>query len=219
MDTVSTDSNVAKSSPLKLPKNFYIRFKFWPPSLDGKFHVCDSAGRLLAFFLLKAFKLKSEIHVYTDKTKTKEIMYIKSRNVIAFSAAYDVSNPETGEVYGIWRRDGMTSLIIDNWILSPPDNENGMMGKITEDSVGMALLRRSKATSKIANLISPKSYRVLSKDGKLLATFRLSRNPFIPKLYVTILEDEMSELVVAGAILLVSAGNKTFNSTSIELKI
>lgn len=212
------NSSVKASLPIEFPQNYYIRFKFFPPSFDGKYHICDNLGRLIGFFRLKAFKLKSEIHVFKDTSMVKEIMHIKSRNAIAFSAAYDISNPETGEVYGVWRRNGLQSLIVDSWSLCSPENENKIIGRIDEDSVGMALLRRYKLTRGIVGIFWPKSYRVLSQDGKLLATFKRSRNPFIEKLYVKIVERDMLELVAAGAILLVSAGNEKHSLTAINAK-
>ena len=218
----TTVAGVADKSPINYPPNYYIRFKYWPLSLDGKFHICDNAGNMIAFFRLKALKLKSEIHVFKEKQMLTKLLHIKARNAVAFSAAYEVTNPITEKMYGIWKRNGAMSLLMENWFLYPPDNENMIIGRIEEDSAGMAFLRRYKMTSFIVNVFCPKSYRVLGQDGSVLATFRRSRNPIIPKLYVKrmpSLDGDMGELVAAGAIILVSAGNTAFSATQGTIKV
>ena len=176
------------------------------------------AGKLLGCFRLKAFKLKSEIHVFRDNSRAKELMHIKARNLIAFSAAYEVSNPETGNILGVWKRNGAMSLFVENWSLVKPDDPNAIFGRLEEDSVKMALLRRYKATRWFVNLFYPSAYRVLSQNGTLLAKFRRSRNPFTPKLYVNLLGNEMVELVSACAVIMVSAGNQAFSPTAASAK-
>lgn len=203
---------------MKFPQIYYIRSKFWPPSFDAKFHIRDNADNLIAYLRLKAFKLKSEVRVYNDLSMTKEVLHIKARNVIGFSAAYDVSDPETGRVLGIWKRKGLQSLFKDGWEMCRPDDENMLMGRLEEDSLGMALLRRH--FDKISGILFPQSYRVLASDGRLLATFKRGRNPFIPKLFVTSLEGcegDMDKLVAAIAILMNSVEN--LNATSFNAKI
>lgn len=219
---VTAVADAADNSPINYPPNYYIRFKYWPLSLDGKFHICDNAGNMIGFFRLKAFKLKSEIHVFKDKQMRAKLLHIKARNVVAFSAAYEIINPITEKMCGIWKRNGAMSLLMENWILCPPDNENLIIGRIEEDSAGMAFLRRYKLTSGFAALFCPKSYRVLGQDGSVLATFKRSRNPLIPKLYVNrtpSLGGDMGELVAAGAIILVSAGSSTFGATQGTIKV
>ena len=220
-DSGVSDPAVANSSLIKVPKKYYVRQKIWPPKLMiANFIVCNDRGDLLRFARLKrSLKQKDEIFIYNDRSMTKELMHFKQCNTLAFSGRFELSNPETGEVYGVWRRDGMVSLIVESWYFCKPDDDNMIMARIMEDSTKMALFRRYKATSAIANLFYPRSYRVLSQDGKLLATFKRGRNPIRPKLYVTKLESDMEEIVDAAAILLNSAGNEKFSPSLNNIKV
>lgn len=58
--------------------------------LGAGFHVYDGSGSLVAYSRQKAFKLKEDIRVYADATMQQELLRIAARQVIDFSAAYDV---------------------------------------------------------------------------------------------------------------------------------
>lgn len=78
--------------------------------------------------------------MYADESKTREVLSIKSRQIIDFSAAYDVVDTETNQKVGALRRKGWRSLLRDEWeILDENDNVKGLL---FEDSMGLALLRR-----------------------------------------------------------------------------
>jgi hypothetical protein len=86
------------------------------------------------------FRLREDIRVYADELKTQELLTIKARQIIDFSAAYDVIDSAAGEKVGTLRRKGLRSLLRDEWeVLDTADN---VVGLLFEDSVGLALLRR-----------------------------------------------------------------------------
>jgi hypothetical protein len=65
---------------------------------------------------------------------------IKARQIMDFSAAYDVMDTELNQKVGVLRRKGLRSLLRDEWeVLDPNDR---VIGQLFEDSVGLALLRR-----------------------------------------------------------------------------
>jgi len=109
-------------------------------ALTGRFRFYDPMGKLVMFSEQKMFKLREDIRVYSDENKTKEVLSIKARQIIDFSAAYDVVDTESGEKVGVLRRKGWSSLLRDEWqVLDANDNQ---IGVLFEDSVGMAMLRR-----------------------------------------------------------------------------
>jgi uncharacterized protein YxjI len=109
-------------------------------ALTGKFRFYDPAGRLVMFSEQKMFKLREDIRVYSDEAKSQEVLSIKARQILDFSAAYDVVDTEMNQKVGALRRRGLRSLLRDEWeVLDANDN---VIGKLFEDSVGMALLRR-----------------------------------------------------------------------------
>ncbi|MDQ2693348.1 MAG: hypothetical protein M3Y68_15025, partial [Chloroflexota bacterium] len=59
-------------------------------ALTGKFRFYDPAGRLVMFSEQKMFRLKEDIRIYGDESKAQEVLSIQARQIMDFSAAYDV---------------------------------------------------------------------------------------------------------------------------------
>ena len=109
-------------------------------ALTGKFRFYDPMGNLVMFSEQKMFKLREDIRVYSDEAKTQEVLSIKARQFIDFSAAYDVVDTGMNQKVGVLRRKGLRSLLRDEWeVLDAGDNLKGLL---FEDSIGLALLRR-----------------------------------------------------------------------------
>ena len=66
----------------------------------AKFHIYNPEGGLIGFSQQKAFKLKEDIRVFTDETAQTERLAIKARQIVDFSAAYDVFDSQKGEKIG-----------------------------------------------------------------------------------------------------------------------
>jgi uncharacterized protein YxjI len=109
-------------------------------ALTGKFRFYDPAGRMIMFSEQKMFRLREDIRVYSDESKTQEVLSIKARQIIDFSAAYDVVDAEMNQKVGALRRRGLRSILRDEWEVL--DANDHVIGKLFEDSVGLALLRR-----------------------------------------------------------------------------
>lgn len=142
MDTFALDRYVARRKVIT----------FFTP----KFHVYDPGGHLVAYVEQKAFKLKEEITIFADEQKRNPLLRIQARQILDFSAAYDVTDVRTGRKAGALRRRGWKSLLRDEWvILDPAERE---IGKIQEESAFKAMLRRF-----LGNLI-PKRYHITVHD-------------------------------------------------------
>ncbi|HMX76265.1 MAG TPA: hypothetical protein PKE35_18570 [Anaerolineales bacterium] len=138
-------------------------------ALAGKFRFFDPGGRLVLYSEQKMFKIREDIRVYSDESKAQEVLMIKARQIIDFSAAYDVVDSATGQKVGAFRRKGLASIFRDEWeILDVGDN---LIGKLFEDSMGMALLRRI-----LSNLI-PQNYDILIGTNRV-ADLKQNFNPF-----------------------------------------
>lgn len=145
----------------------------------GAFFVRDTAGNLVAFSEQKAFKLKEDIRIFADETKTTELISIAARQIMDFSAAYDVVETATGQKIGALRRRGGRSLLRDEWDLL--DAADGKIGTLIEDSMALALVRRL-----LTNLV-PQRYDVFFPDaesGTKVASMDQAFNPFIYRLIV-----------------------------------
>lgn len=109
-------------------------------ALTGKFRFFDPSGKLVMFSEQKMFRLREDIRVYSDESKQQEVLMVKARQIIDFSAAYDVVDSTTSEKVGVLRRKGWSSLLRDEWeVLNAQDQPIGIL---FEDSMGLALLRR-----------------------------------------------------------------------------
>jgi uncharacterized protein YxjI len=144
-------------------------------ALTGKFRFFDPSGNLVLFSEQKMFKLREDIRVYSDESKTQEVLMIKARQIVDFSAAYDVVDSSTGQKVGALRRKGFASLLRDEWdILDVGDN---VVGKLFEDSMGLALVRRF-----LSGLV-PQNYDI-TLGANRVADLKQNFNPFSYQLNV-----------------------------------
>lgn len=109
-------------------------------ALTGKFRIYDPLENLLLFSEQKMFRLREDIRVFSDESKMQEVLMIKARQIIDFSAAYDVIDSASGTKVGVLRRKGWRSLLRDEWEIL--DANDQLMGMLFEDSMRRALLRR-----------------------------------------------------------------------------
>ncbi|MHC4986554.1 MAG: LURP-one-related/scramblase family protein [Planctomycetota bacterium] len=179
--------------------SYLVRKKFWKV-FGAAFHIYDPEGQLAFYSKQKAFKLREDIRLFTDESMTTEVLTIKARSIIDFSAAYDVVDTASGQKVGALKRKGFTSIFRDNWILMDADDNE--IGKAKEDSMLLATIRRW-----FINLI-PQKYHVTAEDGAPLAKFKQRFNPFVQKMDIDFTADTDGRLDrrlgLAAAVLLVA---------------
>jgi len=168
---------------------------FW----NHKFRIYEPSGALVLYSEMKALKLKESIKIYSDEQNPRELLSIQARQIIDFRAPYDVTDSVTGQKLGALRRKGLKSVFRDEWlILDAADQE---FGKIEEDSMGLALVRRF-----LTNLL-PQSYTV-TVNGQAIIEFKQNFNPFMFKLSLDFSRDPGfmldRRLGIAAALLLCS---------------
>lgn len=109
-------------------------------ALTGKFRIYNPNETLVLFSEQKMFRLREDIRVYADESKMQEVLQIKARQIIDFSAAYDVIDVTGGVKVGTLRRRGWKSMMRDEWEVL--DANEQVIGLLFEDNVNLALLRR-----------------------------------------------------------------------------
>jgi uncharacterized protein YxjI len=124
--------------PFDYPR-YVIRKKVFK-LLGAAFHVYDDAGNLIMYSKQKAFKLKEDIRLYSDESMKVELLTITARQVVDFSAAYDIIDPLAKQKVGAMRRKGWSSIVRDEWMIL--NGRDQQIGTIKEDSVMAALVRR-----------------------------------------------------------------------------
>ncbi len=166
--------------------------------VGGAFHVFGPDDRLMFYTEMRGFKLREDIRLYADEDRNEEVLQINARQIIDFSATYDVTDPATGEAVGALRRLGGRSILRDEWtFLDTGDRE---IGTITEDSMVMALIRRF-----VSNMI-PQTF-IAEVDGARVMTVSQRFNPFVLKADIDFTPGSTAidrRLGIAAAVLLVA---------------
>jgi uncharacterized protein YxjI len=139
-------------------------------ALTGKLRFYNPQGELVLFCEQKMFKLREDIRIFSDEQKTQEVLAIKARQIIDFSAAYDVVDSTTSEKVGTLRRKGLKSILRDEWDVL--DANDQVIGALFEDSMGLAMLRRL-----IAGSLLPQNYDLTMNDQRV-ADLKQRFNPF-----------------------------------------
>jgi hypothetical protein len=174
-------------------------------ALTGKFRFYTPSGQLVMFSEQKMFRWKEDIRVYADEAKTQEVLAIKARQIIDFSAAFDVVDSATNQKVGALRRRGLASLLRDEWeVLDVNDN---VIGKLFEDSMGLALVRRF-----LSNLV-PQNYDITVGETRV-ADLKQNFNPFTYQLNIDFSMDTTGRLdrrlgIAAGILLAAIEGRQS----------
>ena len=175
-------------------------------AMTGKFRFYAPSGNLVMFSEQKMFKLKEDIRVYADEEKTQEILLVQARQIIDFSAAYDVIDATTNENVGTLRRKGLRSMLRDEWEVLTPAGQ--VIGLLFEDSVGLAMLRRLLLGS-----LLPQNYD-LTIGGQRVADLKQRFNPFRYELDLDFSMDTVRQLdrrlgIAAGILLAAIEGRQS----------
>jgi len=174
-------------------------------ALTGKLRFYNPNGELVLYVEQKMFRLREDIRVFGDESKTQELLLIQARNIIDFSAAYDVIEAYNNQKVGVLRRKGLHSMLRDEWeVLDAGDQPIGML---FEDSVGQALLRRFLLGSFL-----PQNYDITLGDERV-ADLRQKFNPFAYQMILDFSMDTANKLdrrlgIAAGALLAIIEGKQ-----------
>ncbi len=122
---------------LATQSQYIIRRKFWSV-FERVFRVFTGDGQLIMYIQHPLLKLREEFMVYADEAKTRPLLRVKSRQVIALNFSYEVSDAQTGEVLGVVQKQGLRSLVRDRFLIL--DRSGAEIGYAEEQ--GAALLRR-----------------------------------------------------------------------------
>lgn len=161
--------------------------------LGASFQVFDPSENLVAFCSQKAFKLREDIRVFEDEAQTKPLLTIQARQVIDFSACYDIIDATQGVKVGAARRKGMKSLLKDSWEVLDADDRP--IDNLEEDSMAWAIARRF-----LSDWI-PQTFHL---DGG--AVFKQRFNPVIYRLDVSVDRDaEVDRRLLFGVAVLIAA--------------
>ena len=169
---------------LELPADQYVIRRKFLRLFGNEFRVFDAAGTQVLFSRQKAFKLREDIRVWSGDDMQTELLRIAARQIVDFSAAYDVIDSTTNMKVGAFKRKGLKSIVRDEWILMDANDQE--IGLFQEDSMGMAILRR------FINIIPQKFH--MDVGNAHVANLRQNWNPFVVKVTVDFTPDTQKVL-------------------------
>ena len=123
--------------------NYPLDFKFKITTLSSDFNITDRHENYVAYVREKMFKLKEDVIVFNDESKSQELFRIKADRWLDFNASYSMTDLSTHKNLGRLARKGMRSIwksqydIIDgNEKIKFQINEDNAWIKIWDSFVG-----------------------------------------------------------------------------------
>ncbi len=123
--------------------NYPLDFTFKITTLSSDFNITDKNGNYVAYVRQKMFKLKEDVIVFNDESKSQELFQIKANQWIDFNASYSLTDLVNGKNFGRLARKGMRSLWKSQYdVVDPSDkvkyqiNEDNGWIKVLDNVVG-----------------------------------------------------------------------------------
>ena len=156
--------------------NYPVQLNFKKIALAKQATLTEANGNAIAYARQKILKLKEELEVFEDKTKSKLVCTIKANKVIDFSAAYTFYK-ENEQCFGSVQRKGLRSLWTATYLVN--DAEGNQYGSIKEENpfakVIDTFLGGLPLVGFVCNYIFNPSYIATNEAGNEL--FRLKKIP------------------------------------------
>lgn len=118
--------------------NYPLDFKFKITTLSSDFNITDNSGNYVAYVSQKMFKLKEDVVIYNDESKSKELFRIKADRWLDFNASYSMNDLITGKNYGRLARKGMRSFWKSHYEIL--DENDKLQFIITEDNAWIKIM-------------------------------------------------------------------------------
>jgi hypothetical protein len=196
-------------------KQLEFRRKFWKIA-GAEIYINDPATQNeVGYIKMKAWKLREDIRIFTDRSMNQEIAQIHARNIIDFGATYDITDSTGKQPAFSMRRKGLKSTFVrDHWDLI--DGSGSTFGSVQETSTGLALVRRWIEMIPYLNLLGlvlmfiPQTYeiRLAQSDGSnaVAGTITHRKNPFVVKMLLdtSSAQAEVSPILTLSATALLS---------------
>ncbi|RYX84591.1 hypothetical protein EON83_09585 [bacterium] len=135
------DAFTSRSTDSRFGYERYIIKRKLMQAFGATLYLYGPNEQLVLWGQKKAFKLKEDLRLFTDDTQAQEVLRIGARNILDFSAAYDVFDSQTNQKIGAFKRKGLKSAFVqDTWLIL--DMQDREVGQVQEDSAFLGLLRR-----------------------------------------------------------------------------
>ena len=112
--------------------NYPLDFKFRITTLSSDFTITDANGKEIAYVRQKMFRLKEDVIIYSDHSRTQQLFQIKANQWLDFNASYSLVDLVNMKSYGRVSRKGMRSFWKATYDIM--DENNITKFTITEDN-------------------------------------------------------------------------------------
>ena len=157
--------------------NYPLELKFKITTLASDFNITDRNGNYVAYVRQKMFRLKEDVIVFSDESRTKELFNIKANQWIDFNASYMMTDLLTGKKFGSLARKGMRSIWKARYDII--DEKDKPIYQINEDNGWIKVFDSFVGEIPILGMLTGyflnPSYTVMDNAGK--AYFRLKKMP------------------------------------------
>jgi len=152
---------------------FPIKFTFKITSFANDFTATDANGQTVAYVRQKMFKLKEDIQIYNDESKSEILYTIKANKWLDFSAVYSFSD-NTGKGIGNVARKGWASLWKANYEIF--DVDQNPKYKVQEENgwvkVLDSLLNEIPILGMFTGYLFNPAYKVTDQNGRNVARLK-----------------------------------------------
>ena len=188
--------------------NYPLDFKFKITTFSSDFNITDKNGNYVAYVRQKIFKLKDDVIVFNDESKSQELFQIKANQWMYFNASYSITDLVQEKNFGRLARKGMRSLWKSQYNIL--DENDQPKYQINEDNAWTKVLDGFVSEIPLVGMftgyfLNP-SYTVVDNSGKEI--FRLKKMPSLigrrfqlDRLYD--LADEDESLIVLSFLMMV----------------
>lgn len=104
--------------------SYPLNLSFKLVSLTPQIHVRDAQGSDRMFVRQKMLKLKEDIGVFSDASRSQQLFTIKADRIIDFSARYSFTRNADGMALGAVKRQGMRSLWRASYMILDPMDQH-----------------------------------------------------------------------------------------------
>lgn len=188
--------------------NYPLDFTFKITTLSSDFNINDKNGNYVAYVRQKMFKLKEDVVVFNDETRSREFFRIKANQWIDFNASYSLTDVVNNKNFGRLARKGMRSLWKSCYEIL--DANDHLKFEVKEDNAWVKILDGAVGEIPILGMFSGyflnPSYTVKDSSGKEF--FRLKKMPSLIGRRFQLdrlidIADEDETLVVLGLLMMV----------------
>ena len=188
--------------------NYPLDFKFKITTISSDFNITDKNGNYVAYVREKIFKLKDDVIVYNNESKSQELFRIKANQWIDFNASFSITDLVNGRNFGKLARRGMRSIWKAQYDII--DENDHTKYQINEDNAWIKVFDGMISEIPIVGMftgyfLNP-SYTVKDNAGK--EYFRLKKMPSLIGRRFQLeklidIEDEDESLVVLSFLMMV----------------